>query len=228
MISRRLGVRCAGSERSELTAKALEMRGRQAGAIPARCGTVRAANRPLADQLSLAAALDYVRDRWPILPLSAAGDRLVCGMCPHDVDMAREWWSDGPYGIAGVVGRRFDVLEVPQEFGPHMLDKLAQPNRPIAVIEVPQSGRWMFLVTPGAQAMTGLVHDRKFLRMQCDGWVPLPPTNTPGGRVRWISRGPIPHSLVVQAVAHSLASALWVSDTLNSAHVDLRQPPCIG
>lgn len=168
-------------------------------------------NRPLADQLSLAAAVEYVRDRWSILPLSATGDRLVCGMCPRDVDVAREWWSDGPYGIAGLVGHQFDILEVPPHFGQHLLDKLSQPGRPISVIEVPLTGRWLFLVTPGAPAMTGLAHCRNLLRLQGTGWIPLPPTNTPGGRANWISRGTIPHSLIAQAAAHSLASALWVS-----------------
>jgi Bifunctional DNA primase/polymerase, N-terminal len=209
------------SKAPEMRVTKQERNGQAAEPIPAQRGTARPKNRRQFDQLSLAAALEYVRDQWPILPLSEAGDRLVCGMCPHDADMAREWWSDAPYGIAGLVGQQFDALDVSQQFGQHMLDKLTQPDRPISVIEVPLSGRWMFLVTPGAPAMTGHTRYRKHLRMQRDGWISLPPTMTPSGRVTWISRGLIPHSLIAQAVAHSLASALWVSATVNGTDFDL-------
>lgn len=151
-----------------------------------------------------AAAVDYATTGWPILPVATpTADRLICGRCPPDPETAYEWWSDEePYGIACRTGEVFDVVEMPARLGELALPALSQHGHP-AIVEVPLTGTWMFLVTPGARRITDLPGDSQ-VRLRGRGWwILLPPTLVVGGAVAWVGLAGrrIPHSLTVQWAA---------------------------
>ncbi|HET8642535.1 MAG TPA: bifunctional DNA primase/polymerase [Pseudonocardiaceae bacterium] len=151
------------------------------------------------------AAVAYARVGWPILPVETpTADRLICGRCPPDATTAHDWWTDEPYGIACRTGEVFDALQMPARLGELVLPVLAQYGAP-AVVEVPLTGNWLFLVTPGAPRITDLPADSG-VRLRGRGWwILLPPTVVIGGTVAWVgSSGPggrLPHSMTVQWAA---------------------------
>ena len=157
-------------------------------------------------------AVDYARAGWPILPVETpTADRLICGRCPPDPQTAHEWWTDEPYGIACRTGEVLDAVEMPSQLGELVLPALEQHGA-VAVVEVPLTGRWLFLVTPGAPRITDLPADSG-VRLRGRGWwILLPPTVIIGGTVSWIGRsGPdcrLPHSMTVQWAALRALSCL--------------------
>lgn len=132
------------------------------------------------------AAIEYVQAGWPILPVeSPTADRLICGRCPPDAATAHDWWTDEPYGIACRTGEAFDVLEMPTRLGELVLSMLSQHGHP-AVIEVPYTGNWLFLVTAGSPRITDLPADSRVRLRSTGDWILLPPTIIVGGTVSWI------------------------------------------
>ena len=182
------------------------------------------ARKPEVDRLTLEAVSGYVREGWPILPLAESGDRLVSCMPPRDVETAMDWWSDLPYGVAGVVGPVFDVLEMSAVAGRRVMSKLNDRHGTISVAEVPPTDCWLFFVTPGSPLMLELAQHRDVVRLRNDGWVPLPPTPTPRGRIRWVCRGRLAHSLVAQSVTLSTVTTLRMAALVSSLGVDLEGP----
>ena len=143
-----------------------------------------------------AAAMDYAAEEWPIVALNQSGDHLVAGMSPRSPRMAADWWSERPYGIGVRVGERFDVLEIPSAAGELVR---AQLRMPAPMFDVPLRG-WFVLVSAGAPRITELAPYRRIIHMHRRGtWLPLPPTRLAGGPALWVSRGAIPHSLIIQA-----------------------------
>jgi Bifunctional DNA primase/polymerase, N-terminal len=158
------------------------------------------------------AALEYATEGWPIVALNQRGDRLVARMSPLNPSMAADWWSQRPYGIGVRVGELFDVIEMPASVGGLLR---AQFRAPIPVFDVPLRG-WFVLVSPGSPCIPELAPYRQLVRLHRRGaWLPLPPTRLAGGPALWVSRGQIPHSLVVQT---SLLPALrqMLTDTTRS------------
>ena len=149
------------------------------------------------------AAVDYTRTGWPVLPVEIpTADRLICGRSPRDATTAEEWWSDKIYGIACYTGEVFDALEMPTQLGEQVLPMLSQHGPP-AVIEVPLTGNWMFLVTAGSPRIADLPA-ASGVRLHGKGrWVLLPPTPVIGGAVAWIGqpKGRFPHSMTAQWAA---------------------------
>jgi hypothetical protein len=161
------------------------------------------------------AAAGYVREGWPILPVdSPTGSRLICRRCPADEATVDDWWSDQPYGIAGCTGTVFDALQMPTHLGERVLEALTQNGPPAAipaVIEVPLTGTWLFLVTPGSRRIADLPGDCG-VRLHGKGrWILLPPTPVLGGTVSWVGRADqrrLPHSMNAQwAALRALVSA---------------------
>lgn len=156
------------------------------------------------------AAVEYTQAGWPILPIETpTADRLICGTSPRDTATAQEWWTDQPYGIACYTGEIFDALEMPTQLGEQVLPMLSQQDPP-AVVEVPLTGNWLFLVTPGSRRIPDLPPGSG-VRLHGKGrWILLPPTPVVGGSVTWISRpnGRLPHSMTAQwAARRALFSA---------------------
>jgi Bifunctional DNA primase/polymerase, N-terminal len=156
------------------------------------------------------AAIEYTQAGWPILPVETpTADRLICGRSPQDVTTAEEWWTDQAYGIACYTGEAFDALEMPAQLGERVRPMLSQHGPP-AVIEVPMTGNWLFLVTPGARRIADLPAGSG-VRLNGKGrWILLPPTPVVGGTVAWIGHpnGRLPHSMMAQwAVRRALVSA---------------------
>jgi Bifunctional DNA primase/polymerase, N-terminal len=152
------------------------------------------------------AAVSYARAGWPILPVETPGaDRLICGLCPEDAATADDWWSDEPYGIACYTGVIFDAVQMPKRLGKLVLPMLAQHGQP-AVIEVPITGSWLFLVPPDAPRIADLPGNSGVRLIGRGRWILLPPTPVIGGEVSWIGQsGPnsrLPHSMNVQWAAH--------------------------
>jgi hypothetical protein len=156
------------------------------------------------------AAMEYTRAGWPILPVETpTADRLICGRSPRDATTVEEWWTDQAYGIACYTGEAFDALEMPTQLGERVLPMLSAHGPP-AVIEVPLTGNWLFLVTPGSPRIADLPAGSG-VRLHGKGrWILLPPTPVMGGAVAWIGRpyGRLPHSMTAQWTARrALVSA---------------------
>ena len=149
------------------------------------------------------AAVAYTQAGWPILPVETpAAERLICGRSPQDVATAQEWWTDQAYGIACYTGKAFDALEMPAQLGDRVRPMLSEHGHP-GVIEVPRTGNWLFLVTPGARRIPDLPAGSG-VRLHGKGrWILLPPTPVAGGCVAWICRpnGGLPHSMTAQWAA---------------------------
>jgi hypothetical protein len=150
----------------------------------------------------LAAAMEYVQAGWPIVALSPDGVRVVANMSPRGVGMARDWWSQRPYGIGVRCGVGFDVLEVPAAVGELVAVELRRRARvPVPVFEVPLRG-WFVLVSAGCSLMAELAPFRRVVRVHGRGyWVPLPPTRWGGRPALGVSRGRVPHALLAQMCA---------------------------
>ena len=141
------------------------------------------------------AAVEYATEGWPIVALNQRGDRLVATMSPRNPSMAADWWSQRPYGIGVRVGELFDVLEIPASVGGLLR---VQFRVPLPVFDMPLRG-WFVLVSPGSPSIPELAPYRRIVHLHRRGaWLPLPPTRLAGGPALWVSRGQIPHSLVVQ------------------------------
>jgi Bifunctional DNA primase/polymerase, N-terminal len=147
--------------------------------------------------------VDYTRAGWPVLPVEVpTADRLICGRSPGDATTAEEWWTEQAYGIACYTGELFDALEMPTQLGEQVLAMLSQHGPP-AVIEVPLTGNWLFLVTPGAPRIADLPAASGVRLHGKRRWILLPPTPVIGGAVAWIGqpKGRFPHSMTAQWTA---------------------------
>ncbi|GGN80107.1 DNA primase [Actinoplanes lobatus] len=142
------------------------------------------------------AALRYAAHGWPVMPGSyLTGNRFDCGRpgCPitgcHPAidswvtsatdDPARitDWWRRHPYTVLLTTGTAFDVLEVPASLGRHGPDA-----GPVAVTP---AGSWMFLVQPGTALRPELERRLDVVRHGTGSWIPVPPSRTADGPVRW-------------------------------------------
>jgi hypothetical protein len=114
------------------------------------------------------------------------------------------------YAVWMLAGEVLDAVDVPDFFGPGMVDALRRKDRPHPVIEVPgDPDRWRFLVEPGASRPRDLVrelarHGAAYLSHAA--LIELPPTRVLGGALRWIHHpaGPVP------ALAHVVAALVTV------------------
>jgi Bifunctional DNA primase/polymerase, N-terminal len=176
------------------------------------------------------AAAGYVREGWPILPVdNPTGSRLICQRCPADEATVHDWWSDQPYGIAGRTGTVFDALELPAHIGQKVLDALAQNGPPAvipAVVEVPLTSNWLFLVTPGSPRIFDLPSDCGVRLHGKDRWILLPPTPVLGGTVSWVGHADqrrLPHSMNAQwAALRALVSVRRQPASRSAADLSLR------
>lgn len=168
---------------------------------------------PLLDRLLLRrAALRYAAHGWAVTPGAClTGHRFACERpgCPimachpataswaddASADPARVayWWRRRPHTVLLATGGRFDVLEVPAAVGVRVLgtarlhagvlgDQQPDVRGPVAVTP---AGRWMFLVRPGAALRPELAGSLDVIRHGRGSWIPVAPTRTPDGPVRW-------------------------------------------
>jgi hypothetical protein len=165
-------------------------------------------------------AARYTAAKWPILPVQlpvrentgAVSTRdLVVTRPPGDERVAREWWSDRPYGIAAAVGVHFDVLVVPARIGPAVAAQFPPVTQ--AAISHP-NGSWLFLVSPGSPVIQDMPRRCGVTLHRAGDHILLPPTPVPDGELDWeftpcdlvTPAGPrgrrcqirVPHSLVAQ------------------------------
>jgi Bifunctional DNA primase/polymerase, N-terminal len=144
------------------------------------------------------AALRYADHGWDVVPGAClVGTRFDCGqpgcqtvachpavahweaVAGHDPYLVRDWWRSLHHAVLLATGRAVDVLEVPAALG-----------RPVAAgvrgpVSVAPSGRMLFLVRPGEGLRPELRRRMDVLLHGLGSWVPLPPTDHPGGRMRW-------------------------------------------
>ena len=176
--------------------------------------TRRPFGRPaLLDRLLLRrAALRYAGHGWPVTPdARLSGHRYSCDRpgCPitschpatdswaddASADPARvaHWWRRRPHTVLLATGWAFDVLEVPAALGVRVLGTTRlhagllghqQPDvrGPVAVTP---AGRWMFLVRPGTALRAELDGRLDVVRHGRGSWIPVAPSRTPDGPVRW-------------------------------------------
>jgi hypothetical protein len=147
------------------------------------------------------AAVRFAGHGWDVVPGAVLmGDRFRCGEtgCPtvachpararwegtalRDPVAAAACWARLPHAILLATGRAFDVLEVPALLGTSAVDG-DEPRGPVAVTA---TGRWMFLVRPGAALRRELARRPDVVLHGEGSWVPAPPTQTLEGRVRWL------------------------------------------
>jgi hypothetical protein len=93
--------------------------------------------------------------------------------------LIRDWWRDLHHSVLLATGRTVDALEVPAALG-----RLAVPavHGPVAVAP---SGRLLFLVRAGEGLHPELQGRLDVVLHGLGSWVPVPPTDHPGGRMRW-------------------------------------------
>lgn len=167
----------------------------------------------LLDRLLLRrAALRYAAHGWPVIPgARLTGHRYSCDRpgCPimgchpatstweddASADPARvaHWWRRRPHTVLLATGRSFDVLEVPAALGVRVLGTarlhagLLGRHRPDVhgPVAVTPDGRWMFLVRPGAALRSELEGRLDVVRHGRGSWIPVAPSRTPDGPVRW-------------------------------------------
>ncbi len=170
------------------------------------------------DNLLLAAALDYARRGWPVLPVhSIRDDRCTCGnpdcdrpakhplgrLVPHgvkdattDEDTIRAWWAAAPWANIGVAtGRASGIVSLdvdPARGGKNNLDALEREHG--ALEETPRvdtgsGGEHWYFAHPG-----GALGSRKDfvpgLELKAEGtYVVAPPSRHASGRkYRWAIR----------------------------------------
>lgn len=186
------------------------------------------------------AALRYAARGWAVTPGAClAGHRFTCGRpgCPimgchpaiesweddSSTDPARvaRWWGRRPYTVLLATGWKFDVLEVPAAVGLRVLGAVrlhtgvlgaasGDAHGPVAVTP---TGRWMFLVRPGADLRPELGSCLDVLRHGRGSWIPAAPSRTPEGPVRWAvspeqTGWHLPESAAVQAMLLDALEAL--------------------
>lgn len=186
------------------------------------------------------AAQQYAGRGWPVVPGAAfVADRYICGpLCPTvachpaidswedaastDSSDVSAWWANIPFSVLLATGRAFDVIEVPASIGA----PTARHARfgPIAVMP---TGRWMFLVRPGDGLRPELAARLDVVLHAQGSWIPVPPTRTPNGHIRWeiapaTTSWRLPDSYTVQRVLVShlrprgrtptLAATPWPAD----------------
>jgi len=144
------------------------------------------------------AALRYAEHRWDIVPGAClVGTRFDCDRpgCPtvschpavehweavagRDPHLIRGWWQSLHHAVLLATGHNVDVLEVPAALG-----RLAAPHVR-GPVSVAPSGRLMFLVRPGEGLRPEMQRRADVVLHGLGSWVPLPPTDHPGGRMRW-------------------------------------------
>jgi hypothetical protein len=144
------------------------------------------------------AALRYADQGWDIVPGAClVGTRFDCdqpgcytvachpavphweAVAGHDTHLIRDWWRNLHHAVLLATGRSVDVLEVPSTLG-----RLAAPGvqGPVAVAP---TGRLLFLVRPGEGVRPELQGRLDVVKHGLGSWVPIPPTDHPGGRMRW-------------------------------------------
>jgi hypothetical protein len=128
-----------------------------------------------------------------------------------DIARVAAWWRRRPHTVLLATGVAFDVLEVPASLGLRVLgavrlqDGVGGPGRDDArgPVAVTPTGRWMFLVLPGAALRTELDNRLDVVRHGPGSWVPAAPTRMAEGPVRWAvapeqTQWQLPTSQVVQ------------------------------
>jgi hypothetical protein len=146
------------------------------------------------------AALRYAHHRWDIMPGAYLdGSEFDCGQpgclavschpaVPRweaaagcDPGTIRAWWRERHHAVLLATGRMVDVLEVPAELGRPATTGVRGP------VAVAPAGRLMFLVRPG-EGLRPELQCRPGVVLHGPGsWVPVPPTDHPGGRIRWLT-----------------------------------------
>lgn len=154
--------------------------------------------RPIRRRALRHAALRYAAHRWDIVPGAClVGGRFDCDQpgCPtvschpaiphwqaeagHDPCVIRERWRRLHHGVLLATGCTVDALEVPAALGRFALPAVRGP-----VVSAP-SGRLLFLVRPGEGLRPELEGRLGIVLHGLGSWVPVPPTDHPGGRMRW-------------------------------------------
>ena len=183
------------------------------------------------------AALRYVEHGWPVTPGAClAGDRFTCGRpgCPTtgchpaleeweraastDVSRVVAWWRRRPHTVLLATGVAFDVLEVPASLGRRAVaaarlyaDVVGPALRgPVAVTA---TGRYMFLVRCGGGLHPELRRCPDVVLHGRGSWIPVAPSRTPQGPVRWAvspeeTRWLLPDPLTVQAMCVDVLGTL--------------------
>jgi hypothetical protein len=164
------------------------------------------------------AALRYADHGWDIVPGAClVGTRFDCDQpgchtvachpaVPHwevvagrDPHLIRDWWRTLHHAVLLATGRSVDVLEVPMALGRPVAAAVRGP------VCVAPSGRMLFLVRPGQGLRPELRQRIDVVLHGIGSWVPLPPTDHPGGRMRWETRPEesdwrLPDSYAVQSL----------------------------
>jgi len=186
------------------------------------------------------AALRYAGHGWAVAPGACpAGHRLACdradcritGCHPAieswqddagtDPPRVARWWRRRPYPVLLITGGRFDVLDVPAAVGLRTLGAVrlhtdvlgAADGDARGPVAVTPSGRWMFLVRPGADLRPELGSCPDVRHHGRGSWIPAAPSRTPEGPVRWAvppeqTGWQLPESAAVQAMLLDALSAL--------------------
>lgn len=168
-------------------------------------GSVRGAGEvrgmlPLSAETPLEAALHAVSSGWPVTPgtwrgsSGWAGAANVNQLSPVDTDWYRyplrtsaeveTRWGDRPYSPLLVCGQGVDAVVLPDEVA-EQTRALGAPHSPLdgPVIAVPGGDRIMLVATGGSADRAFYAAGCRWLTYRC--WLPLPPTWTDRGRVRW-------------------------------------------
>src|SRR5690242_11700817 len=143
-------------------------------------------------------ALRLAARGWHVVPGAClVGTRFDCGEpgCPvaschpalanwekaacHDLPTVRRWWRWLPYAVLLATGRTLDAIEVPAALGRSVAGGVAGP------VAVTPNARWLFLVRPQARLIPELHTQADVVLHGPASWVPVPPTESPDGRVRW-------------------------------------------
>jgi hypothetical protein len=90
------------------------------------------------------------------------------------------WWEATPFSVLLATSHPFDVIEAPARLGARAARVSTGP------VAVTPTGRWMFLVRPGASLRPELAAQFDVVLHGQGSWIPAPPTRTPHGRVRWV------------------------------------------
>jgi hypothetical protein len=151
-------------------------------------------------------AVQLASHGWPVIPGAAlVADRFCCGPVCHtvglhprfvhsggvpadvarvaltDPDLAREAWRDTASAVLLATGVVFDVLEAPA-----WLAAAAGRRVLLGPVALTPTGRWMYLIRPGARLRPELAGLPDVVLHGEGSWIPAPPTVTPQGRVRWV------------------------------------------
>jgi Bifunctional DNA primase/polymerase, N-terminal len=151
------------------------------------------------------AAVQFALRGWPIIPgASLVGRRFSCGpgcrtvgchpgfahdpgalagpgrSALRDPRLVASVWRHTPHAILLATGVAFDVVEAPS-----WLVALAGRQTVPGPVALTPTGRWMFLVRPGAILRPELARLPDVVLHGEGSWIPAPPTRTPEGRLRW-------------------------------------------